>query len=80
MEKTKPSRVGVWDYFISSLLVEGFELLDFMILLLGFFVFCFFFFLNVLFQRGGKSSFLLWKVDKAECMVLACLEFVTHNF
>lgn len=34
----------------------------------------------VLFQRGGKSPALLWEVDKAECIGLACLEFVTRNF
>lgn len=35
----------------------------------------FFFSPSVLFRGGGKSSAVLWKVSKAECFGLACLEF-----
>lgn len=51
----------------------GPEFLDFMIL---FFSFPFF---SVLFQKGSKSSTVLWKVNKAECFGLARLEFVMHD-
>ena len=72
----KRANPASWVLGISLFHSHWHEALSFLNLISCLFFLC----LCVLFQKGGESPALLWEVDRAECIGLACLEFVTHNF